>query len=44
MPVNERATELYRAGFLSVGPDGDLEAVATISGPVVLFEEQVWFD
>jgi hypothetical protein len=43
MPLNERTTELYRAGFLSVHPDGDPESVATISGPAVLFEERVWF-
>jgi hypothetical protein len=43
MPLNERATELYRAGFLSVHPDGDPESVATISGPAVLFDERVWF-
>jgi hypothetical protein len=43
MPLNARATELYRAGFLSVHPDGDPETLPSIHGKVVLFDERVWF-
>jgi hypothetical protein len=43
MPVNDRATELYRSAFLAANPDAEAESLPSIYGTVVLFDEQVWF-
>lgn len=43
MPVNERATELYRSLLLAANPHADPASLPRICGTVVVFDEQVWF-
>lgn len=43
LPVNARATELVRAAYLAEHPRIDEASLPVISGPAVIFDEQVWF-
>ncbi|MBB76609.1 MAG: hypothetical protein CMJ75_19050 [Planctomycetaceae bacterium] len=43
LPRNERATEIYRAYWLSKHPGTNPESLSYIAGDVVLFTRNVWF-
>ena len=43
LPRNERATEIYRANWLSRHRYCDPETLPWIAGTAVLFERRVWF-
>lgn len=43
LPRNEKATALYRAGWLKLYPGARPEDLAHIVGPAILFDQQVWF-
>jgi hypothetical protein len=44
LPRNKRATAIYhREAYTSKHPDADPESLCYIAGPVVLFDELVWF-
>jgi hypothetical protein len=42
LPRNDRATEIYRANWLSQYPGADPESLPAIHGPAVLFHRIVW--
>lgn len=42
LPRNDRATEIYRANWLSQHPEDDPEDLPDICGPAVLFHRIVW--
>lgn len=42
LPVNRRATEIYRAAWLAQHPGDDPDDLPAIHGPAVLFHRIVW--
>lgn len=43
MLVNARATEIYRANWMTQHPDCDPDELPDIKGPAILFDRPVWF-
>lgn len=42
-PVNEKATEIYRANWMKAHPDTNPAGLPKIVGVAVLFHRRVWF-
>ncbi len=42
LPVNETATRLYRAGYMTMSPDAEPGDLPAIYGPAVVFTRRVW--
>jgi hypothetical protein len=43
LPINIKATKIYRANWLKAHPSDDPDKLPTIAGVAVLFERPVWF-
>lgn len=43
LPINDRATAIYRRAWLTAYPGSDPDTLPTIAGVAVLFHRQVWF-
>lgn len=43
LPVNRKATAIYRANWMLHHPSDDPDALPSIYGPAVLFGRRVWF-
>lgn len=43
LPVNEKATAIYRAAWLSHSPDTPPETLPSIYGLAIVFHRRVWF-
>lgn len=43
LPLNEKATQIYRCNHLTHRPTADAESMPSIYGTAVLFDERVWF-
>ena len=42
LPINDRATDVYRTNWMSRHPDEDPESLPTIAGTAILFHRIVW--
>ncbi|MGH6714927.1 MAG: hypothetical protein ACREDC_01935 [Bradyrhizobium sp.] len=43
LPINPRATKIYRCNWLTEYPDDDPNSLPAIAGVAVLFLQRVWF-
>lgn len=43
LPRNDKATEIYRANYMSKNPEADPENLPHIVGKAFLFDRKVWF-
>ena len=43
LPVNPKATEIYRNNWLTQHPDTDPESLSAIYGVAILFHRKVWY-